>query len=303
MQALAKLVIVGIQIFLPLPDRPDQSFVPGVSPGTRVYLCATAEDRSFVKLDRAASRLGYFRDDTGTDLVPPVPGDGEATTRPAGDAHDWLDSWARVSEDGKRISFAVRSPRVPAPGASKLLLKGAAALVWGRDLRTERSDLVTPPTPTGDEAGPADGPGDAPAAGAGQVIETDAEPPAAEPKQTISVAGIEMTVESVQPANLGMVRLSVVLSGPRELDAVKDLVFLDAEGQAIPHHALSSVRAGLPRQQTYLYTFGLRRKVESFRIETTYYAELERELVGFEHEIDLAMERVRSSTQPAPAQP
>lgn len=132
-QQKAQVQLVGIKVFAPDPKKPSQSQVPGQNPGTTLYLKIQQEDKYFVALDKAGSKLLAFTDDKGTDL-------SKKDTQAFG--QNWLGSFPTISKDGHECLIEVGSKHTPRADAANLLLKANIVITCGSDEKTVRQENV-----------------------------------------------------------------------------------------------------------------------------------------------------------------
>jgi hypothetical protein len=100
--------------------------------GTALEVIVAQPGKRILGLDAKASKLESFTDDKKTDLA-----------KGGGPFDRWLDDFsARVNKDGTRILFTARSGAVPAPGATRIVLKAKVVLKVGADEKTAEDKKV-----------------------------------------------------------------------------------------------------------------------------------------------------------------
>jgi penicillin amidase len=115
--------IVGLTVTKPASKEAGDP-VDAFDPGTHIDLIVHRPGKRLLELDIAASKLILFTDDLKTDLSKT-------------DILGWLtDVHSGISSDGTRLGFRIRSPAVPAAGATLLYIKGTIALKAGSDEMT-----------------------------------------------------------------------------------------------------------------------------------------------------------------------
>jgi hypothetical protein len=96
-----------------------------VETGVTIELIVAFKDQMVVNLDPKTTRLSVFSDDKGTDFIKLKPGQALQSLRDN----------PTFSKDG-RFAIKLASAKVPAPGATRILLKGQVGCALGRNLQT-----------------------------------------------------------------------------------------------------------------------------------------------------------------------
>jgi hypothetical protein len=118
------LRVVTLSIVKPLADEDSELIFWGRRAGTAIELIVSQPGKRLLALDERASQLTRFTDDKKTDL---------SKTERDGCFEDFN---RRVSPDGTRLGFGIRTTVVPAAGATRLLLKGKLVLLIGTQEKT-----------------------------------------------------------------------------------------------------------------------------------------------------------------------
>lgn len=119
--------VVGLRVTKPLGEAKFSRMAVDRPTGTGLAVKVRRADRYLLGIDDAASSLGVFRDDKGTNLI--VRGAPESPP-------DWIGYPVRVSDDGHECVFEIVSERTPAPGARSLHAEADVVLKFGRGEQT-----------------------------------------------------------------------------------------------------------------------------------------------------------------------
>jgi len=224
--------VVGLSIFRPDPTGKSLSYVLGRRSGTTLHVRVARQDKTIISLDRNASKLSSFTDDKGTVL-------SETKKRRWGS--DWLGSWPRISDDGHSCMLKISSPKTPAAGASKLIVKADIVLACGSDIKTaEQKDF------------------------------------ALTKGSKLTVGPVPMKVQSVKDSSFGKAKMRVELISSKSFDAVKALTFIGADGKEIKYDSLGEGTSGIAGKMTYSKAIGLHKKVDVVTVKVTYYQKIEK---------------------------
>jgi hypothetical protein len=118
------LRVVTLSIVKPLAEKDSELTFLSRPTGTAIELIVSQPGKRLLALDERASQLTRFTDDKKTDL---------SKTERDGCFEDFN---RRVSPDGTRLGFGIRTTVVPAAGATRLLLKGKLVLMIGTQEKT-----------------------------------------------------------------------------------------------------------------------------------------------------------------------
>ena len=224
--------VIGLSIFRPDPARENKSYVFGRHSGTTLHVRVARQDKTIISIDREASKLSSFTDDKGTDL-------SVKSKRRWGD--HWLGSWPRISDDGHSCVLEISSPKTPAAGASKLIIKADIALACGSDVKTaEQKDF------------------------------------ALTKGSKLTAGPVPMKVQSVKESSFGDAKMTVELISSKSFDAVKALTFIGADGKEIKYDSMGEGKSGIAGKMTYSKAIGLHKKADVVTVKVTYYQKVEK---------------------------
>jgi hypothetical protein len=209
------------------------------NPGIRMQLIIAQPGRTFIDLDRSASMLEAMTDDQKTDL----------TKLPVGDDRlhadsEWLPGTTVYSKDRSAVGVYVYALGVPSPNAREIQLKGKIALKRGAELKTvERKVKIAAGT-------------------------------------KIQFGKSEFTIVEVAPVADGLVvardaRLKVALENETGFETIKNLAFLDAEGQEIKLERIGHFSPGGFGKSNYGQQYGLAKAVDEATVKVSYFEKVE----------------------------
>jgi hypothetical protein len=91
----------------------------------------------------------------------------------------------------------------------------------------------------------------------------------------ISAGQTSFMVGDVSPNDFGEAKLRVTLENKTGFDAIRSIVFLDAQGNEIKTEQMGSSRAGFNDEFTYGQSYGLPDKVDSVTLKISYFEKVE----------------------------
>jgi hypothetical protein len=83
--------------------------------------------------------------------------------------------------------------------------------------------------------------------------------------------------------------MSISVTGKVAHDAIKEIAFLDADGNVIEHSVGMRSSSGSMGRKTYGVTYNLKKKVDVVDVKVTYYNKLETLTIPVELEIGVGM--------------
>ncbi len=103
--------------------------------GLEVAMALSCPAGGIIKLDRKKGTILSFKDNLKTDLLA-KPANTKFGNEPG------FGSFPKISKDGKRVTFSVKTPNLPAKGAQSLAASGTVALLTGSTKETAEAKDV-----------------------------------------------------------------------------------------------------------------------------------------------------------------
>lgn len=209
------LTVIGLTIAKPLPNSKygNQSMVTNVSPGTSVHLAVEAEKgMMIISMDEKASKVTSYKDDKGTDLLTA----GRKFGKPA-----WLGTWVKVSDDKKRLTFTVRSEKLPAKGATSVSIKGKAVVNCAKGTKA----VATKEMPIS-------------------------------VKQPVVCGPIKASISKLGTS--WDQKMEITLKSSKNFDAIKKISMITPEGKTIEGKRTGSGSSGFAGKYTYTISYGFK---------------------------------------------
>lgn len=199
--------VIGLEVYSPSPTDPSEAEVGGFGkePGTSLYLKISGNNRIIVAIDKNASKLLRFVDDTKRDLSKERASEGP---RGFGFRRSWLDDKS-ISKDGKTCIVQVSSQQTPHPKASELALKANIVLSCGASEKSEQLENI--------------------------ALKVGTE---------FKVGDMTIKIDNVEKPEWGEDALTVELSTSGDLAKIKALDFIDTNGQKIESRQTGWGRSG-----------------------------------------------------------
>lgn len=139
--------------------------------------------------------------------------------------------WSNVSKDGKALGTTIEANGVPAKGAKSLIIKGEVVVTTGSKTEKVQSGTV-----------------------------------ALKEGTTFEVGGFTFKIKRVEEPKFGDSKVSVTLETSKNMDALKEVIFLDESGEKIESEQRGSGSFGFGGKMTYSRSFGLKKKVSEVEI-------------------------------------
>ena len=151
---------------------------------------------------------------------------------------DWLGMSLDVIKDKRTALFKISSEAVPAPGAREMILEATVGIKCGSEEKTvEQKDFA---------------------------LQVGSE---------LTVGPAPMKVKTIGEGG-GNDKMEVTLKGTTDPEAIKDLVFLSADGKVIKAHVTESGWESRG-QIEYTRTYALAEKVETVTVRVVYFTQME----------------------------
>jgi hypothetical protein len=224
------VILAGFSIARPIKDdKYNRSMAYGIKPGTNVSLYVSIPGKTIIELDKEASKLTKFTDDKGTVLA--KPGDGKSQS--------WLSPFSHIAKDGHSCAPSVRSKKLPASGASALIIDATLAFICGVQPELAQCDDVslTKGTP-------------------------------------VKLGMVAAKIKKISKPTYGKMKLNVTFTSSQSFDTIHKLVFLDPAGKKIKSRKTSSSTTfGSPN--TYTRTYQLEKEIDKVTIKIDYWGKTE----------------------------
>jgi len=91
----------------------------------------------------------------------------------------------------------------------------------------------------------------------------------------IEFGPVPMTVSNVEASSFGGSKLSVQFSSDKNMDAIKEIEFLDAGGKRIDARSMGTGSFGMGGKKTYTKTFGLPKKLDAVTVRIVSHAKMQ----------------------------
>jgi hypothetical protein len=224
-------VIVGkLSLARAIKDAKFQRSRFGIKTYTTVSLYVSMPGKTIIKLDRDACMLTEFTDDKGTVLAKPGNGKG---------FQSWLGSFPHIAKDGHSCTPSVHSEKLPAAGASALILDARLAFICGEAPKTAQCDVsLTKGTP-------------------------------------VKLGMVATKIKKVGKPSYGKMKLSVTFTSSQSFDTIRKLVFLDSAGKEIKSRGSGNGSSTFGSKKTYSRTYDLAKKVDKVTIKIDYWGKIE----------------------------
>jgi hypothetical protein len=257
------LRVVALQITHP-PAKEDAELSFGSNHGTHIDLIVHLPGKRILALDADGSKLTRFTDDKKTDLS-------------QSDGFSWLtDTHSRISPDGTRMGFQIRSTAVPAVGATRLRIQGTIVLMLGSEEKTAEVKDVTLKADGSIKVGPA------------EIRKSKDEFGKAFESGLEEMAGAFLGAffGGEIPKKKGPPGLEERVALTHSQPNIKSVVFLDKDGKVVPSESVGSSWAsafGGPRGYTTEYR--VKGKIEKATVRVTYFNKIQPMKVPLDLEI------------------
>jgi hypothetical protein len=225
-------------------DKFGRSMAPGVQFGTNVSLYVSMPEKTIIKLDRNACMLTKFTDDKGTVLAKPGSAKGFKS---------WLNSFPRIADDGHSCVPWVRSEKLPAAGASALILDARLAFICGEAPKTAQCDVsLTKGTP-------------------------------------VKLGMVATKIKKVGKPSYGKMKLSVTFTSSQSFDTIRKLVFLDSAGKEIKSRGSGNGSSTFGSKKTYSRTYDLAKEVDKVTLKIDYWGKIETVTVPVKFNVQMGL--------------
>jgi hypothetical protein len=211
-------------------DKFGRSMAFSMQAGTNVSLYVSMPGKTIIELDRNASKLTKFTDDKGTVLAEPGSAKG---------FESWLGSFPHIADDGHSCAPSVGSKKLPAAGASALIIDATLAFICGEAPKTVQSDVsLTKGTP-------------------------------------VKLGTVAAKIRKVGEPSYGKMKSSVTFTSSQSFDTIRKLVFLDSAGKEIKSRGSGHGSSTFGSKKTYSRTYDLAKKVDKVTIKIDYWGKIE----------------------------
>jgi len=247
------LRVVALQITQPLAKE-DAELSFAFNHGTHIDLIVHLPGKRILALDADASKLVCFTDDKKTDLSQT-------------DGFGWLtDVHSRISPDGTRMGFQIRSTAVPAAGATRLRIQGTIVLLFGSEEKTAEAKEVTLKAVGSIKVGPT------------EIRTSKDEFGKAFERGMEELAGALFggLFGAEMPKNKGRPRPEERVALTHSQPNIKSVVFLDKDGKVIPSESVGrgsfSAFGGPP---SYTTEYRVKGKLDKATVRVTYFSKIQ----------------------------
>jgi hypothetical protein len=224
-------VIVGkLSLARAIKDAKFQRSRFGIKTYTTVSLYVSIPGKTIIRLDRDASMLTEFTDDKGTVLA--NPGSGKSYK-------SWLGTRPPIGDDGHSCAPGVRSKKLPAAGASALILEATLAFLCGDHPEAAQWDDISLAKGT-----------------------------------PVKLGMVAAKITRVSKPTYGKMKLNVTFTSSQSFDTIRKLVFLDSAGKEIKSHRTGS-GSSIGSTSTYSRTYGLAKEVDTVTLKIDYWGKTE----------------------------
>jgi hypothetical protein len=150
---------------------------------------------------------------------------------------DPIGPFTTVSEDGKTMVFSLQARNVPSGKSTHIRVKGKIAVLAGDKEKTAKVPLT---------------------------LKADTK---------IRLGTIEATLDKVGDANWGRAKQTLTFQADQPFDAIKEMVFFDADGKKVAHSIMGQGAMGWADNKTYEIRIGLEKKIDKGQLEVIYYSD------------------------------
>ena len=211
-------------------DKFNRSMAFGMQAGTNVSLYVSMPGKTIIELDEDACQLTKFTDDKGTVLAEPGSAKG---------FDSWLGSFAHIADDGHSCTPSISSKKLPAAGASALVIDATLVFICGDQPELAQCDVaLTQGTP-------------------------------------VKLGTVAAKITEVGKPKYGNMKCSVTFTSSQSFDTIHKLVFLDSAGKEIKSRNTSNSCSSFGSASTYTRTYGLAKKVDKVTAKINYWGKIE----------------------------
>ena len=90
-----------------------------------------------------------------------------------------------------------------------------------------------------------------------------------------TVGPVPMKVEKIRPSGWGKVKMTVELSGEKDEEMIKEVVFVGPDGEVVPSRKVGSSRSRIGTKVNWRRSYGLHQKLETATVRIIYFERVE----------------------------